>query len=116
MGPYWVTQRPKPGSRTTDMEYSDTEQIVDESLEFPVTHTAVIEQIGAIEITSPSGDSATIQETLAPVEEESYLTSDALYTSIIGNLGETFIGRKYYDDRGGTALGTETSDESTVSF
>jgi hypothetical protein len=98
------------------MEYSDTEQIVDESLEFPATHTAVIEQIGAIEITSLSGDSVTIQETLDPVQEESYLTADALYTSIIGSLDETFIGRKYYDDRGGIALGTETRDESTVSF
>jgi hypothetical protein len=98
------------------MEYSETEQIIDESFEFPVTHTAVIEQIGTIEITSPSGDSVTIQETLDPVEEESYLTSDALYTSIIGNLDETFIGRKYYDDRGGTAFGIETEAESTVSF
>lgn len=98
------------------MEYSDTERVVDESLEFPVTHTAMIEQIGTVEITSPSGDSVTIQEILDPVEEESYLSSDALYTAIVGNLDETFIGRKYYDDRGGTAIGTVMEDESTVSF
>lgn len=98
------------------MEYKETEQIVDQSLEFPVTHTAMVEQIGTIEITSPSGDSVTIREILDPVEEESYLTSDALYTAIIGNLDETFIGRKYYDDRGSATLGTMTEDESTVSF
>lgn len=98
------------------MEYSDTEQIIDELLEFPATHTAIIEQIGTVKITSPSGDSVTIQETLDPVVEERYLTSDALYTSIIGNLDETFIGRKYYDDRGGTTFGIETENESTVSF
>jgi hypothetical protein len=98
------------------MEYSDTERVVDESLEFPVTHTAMIEQIGTVEITSPSGDSVTIQEILDPVEEESYLSSDALYTAIVGNLDETFIGRKYYDDRGGMAIGTVMEDESTVSF
>lgn len=98
------------------MDYSDTEQVIDESLEFPVTHTAMVEQIGTLEITSPSGDSVTIQEVLAPVEEESYLTSDALYTAILGNLDETFIGRKYYDDRGGAALGTVVDDGSTVSF
>ncbi|WP_324758715.1 hypothetical protein [Haloarcula montana] len=98
------------------MEYSETEQIIDETLEFPVTHPAVIEQIGTTEITSPSGDSVTIQEVLDPVEEQEYLTSDALYTAIIGNLDDTFIGRKYYDDRGGTAVGTEPEDESTVSF
>lgn len=98
------------------MKYSDIEQIVDQSFEFPVTHTAVVEQIGTIEITSQSGDSVTIQEILDPVEEGSYQTPDALYTTIIGNLDETFIGRKYYDDRGGTAPGTVAEDESTVSF
>ncbi len=98
------------------MKYSDTEQIVDQTFEFPVTHTAVIEQIGALEITSPSGDSVTIQDILDPVEQESYETSDALYTTIIGNLDEAFIGRKYYDDRGGTTLEPVADDESTVSF
>ncbi|MDT3435381.1 hypothetical protein [Haloarcula sp. 1CSR25-25] len=98
------------------MEYSDTKQVVDESFEFPVTHTAVVEQIGTTEITSPSGDSITIQEVLAQVEEESYPSSDALYTTIIGNLDETFIGRKYYDDRGGTSPGTEVEDDATVSL
>lgn len=98
------------------MDYSDTEQIVDQSFEFPVTHTAVVEQIGAIEITSPLGDSVTIRDVLDPLEEESYLTSDALYTTIIGNLDEKFIGRKYYDDRGGTSFGPLVEDESTVSF
>ncbi|WP_311174089.1 hypothetical protein [Halobellus ordinarius] len=98
------------------MEYSETEQVVEESLEFPVMHSTVIEQIGAVEITSPYGDSVTIQETLDPLEEGKYLTSNALYTAIIGNLGETFIGRKYYDDRSGTAFGTDVDDESIVSF
>lgn len=98
------------------MEYSDTEQIVDQLLEFPMTHTAVVEQIGTIEITSPTGNSVTIQDVLDPVEEERYLSSDALYTTIIGNLDETFIGRKYYDDRGHTTLGTLGEDELTVSF
>ena len=98
------------------MEYSDTEEIVDQSFEFPVTQTAVVEQIGTVEITSPSGDSVTIREILDPVEEDSYVTSDALYAAIVGNLDETFIGRKYYDDRGNTTFGTEADEESRVSF
>lgn len=98
------------------MDYSETEQVVDTSLEFPVTHSAMVEQIGAIELTSPSGTSMTIQEILDPVEEERYQSSDALYTAIIGNLDETFIGRKYYDDRGGTASGPEADEEFIVSF
>lgn len=98
------------------MNYSDTEKIVEQLIEYPVTHRAMVEQIGTLEITSPSGDSVTIQAILDPVQEESYLTSSALYTAIVGNLDETFIGRKYYDDRGSTTFGTAAADESTVSF
>lgn len=76
----------------------------------------MVAEIGAIEITSPSGDSVTIQEVLEGVDEERYLTSDALYTTIIGNLDDTFIGRKYYDDRGGVPSGTERETEPVVSF
>lgn len=98
------------------MEYSDTKQFIGESLEFPVTQTAVVDQIGSIELTSPSGDPVTIREILDSVPEESYPSPDDLYTAIIGNLDETFIGRKYYDDRGGTSFGIEAEDESIVSF
>lgn len=98
------------------MDYADTEQIVDRSFTFPVTHTTVIERIGTTEITSPSGDSVTIQEVLDGIGEESYPTADALYATIVGNLDDTFIGRKYYDDRGGVPSGTEREDEPAVSF
>ncbi|KDS90459.1 hypothetical protein FK85_14205 [Halorubrum saccharovorum] len=97
------------------MEYTDTKQIADQSLDFPATHTAVVEQIGAVEVTSPSGGSVTVQEILDSVGEESYPTSDALYAAIVGNLDETFIGRKYYDDRGSTSF-EAGEDDSTVSF
>ena len=98
------------------MDYSETERIVDQSFEFPVTHTAVVERIGTTEITSPSGDSVTIQDILDPVEEERYLTSDALYATIVGNLDESFIGRKYYDDRGAPIFEPEPEDDAAVSF
>ncbi|MFC7187916.1 hypothetical protein [Halorubrum yunnanense] len=98
------------------MEYTDTEQMVDQSLEFPLTQTAVVEQIGATEITSPSGDSMTIREILDPIEEDGYRSSDALYAAIVGNLDDTFIGRKYYDDRGSATLGAEADGDSRISF
>ncbi|WP_435096215.1 hypothetical protein [Halorubrum sp. N11] len=98
------------------MEYSDTKQVVDQSLEFPVTQTTAVEEIGTVEVTSPSGDSVTVREILDPIEEDRYQTSDALYAAIVGNLDETFIGRKYYDDRGSTASGTGAEGGSRVSF
>ncbi|GAA0536842.1 hypothetical protein ABNG02_12175 [Halorubrum ejinorense] len=100
----------------THMEYSDAERVVEQSFEFPVTRETVLEGIGSVEIESPSGDSVTIRDILDPVEEESYLSSDALYATIVGNLDETFIGRKYYDDRGSVTLEGEAGDEPDPSF
>jgi hypothetical protein len=97
------------------MEYSNMKAVVDESLAFPATHSAVINQVGAVEITSPSGDSITVKEILNPVAVDTYDSSDDLYMTIIGNLGDSFIGRKYYDDRGGNPTPSDAGD-SQVSF
>ncbi len=97
------------------MEYSNMKSVVDDSLAFPATHAAVINQVGAVEITSPSGDSITVQEILNPVAVDRYASSDDLYMTIIGNLGNSFIGRKYYDDRGGNPTPGDAGD-SQVSF
>jgi hypothetical protein len=86
------------------MDYSDMQPIVDELLTFPVAHAAVIDQVGALTISSPSGDSVTVREVLDPVEVDGYTSAEELYTAIVGNLDDSFIGRKYYDDRGGNPM------------
>lgn len=86
------------------MDYSDMQAVVDELLTYPVAHAAVIERVGALTISSPGGDSVTVKEVLDSVEVEGYTTSEELYTAIIGNLDDSFIGRKYYDDRGGNPM------------
>jgi hypothetical protein len=60
------------------MIYSETEHIVDQSLNFPVTHLAMEEQGGSIEIQAQSGASVTISEVLDDIGEERYATSKAL--------------------------------------
>lgn len=97
------------------MEYSNMKAVVDDSLAFPAAHSAVMDQVGTVEIRSPSGDSSTVREILDPVAVDSYASADELYTTIVGNLGDEFIGRKYYDDRGGSIDGTAEGN-SDVSF
>lgn len=83
------------------MEYSEIRPLLDESVEFPVTHSSLVRQLEGVEITAPTGDSVPISDILNRVDEASYESSDMLYTTIIGNLDDAFIGRKYSDDRGG---------------
>jgi hypothetical protein len=83
------------------MEYSEIRQHLDEAIEFPVTHNSLVGQLEGVEITAPTGDSVPISEILNRVDESSYESRDMLYTTLVGNLDDSFIGRKYSDDRGG---------------
>lgn len=99
--PRVATARAVPPNSTTDMYYSELRQLVDQSVEFPVSHEDVVEQLGGVELTAPTGDSVTVTEVLQRTDESVYDSTDMLYTTIVGNLGDAFIGRKHYDDRGG---------------
>ena len=83
------------------MRYADVRQLVDQAVEFPVDHDALIEQLGEVELTAPTGDSATIGEILETSGDPAYDSAEVLYATIVGNLDDTFIGRKFYDDRAG---------------
>lgn len=97
------------------MEYSEMEAVIDELIAFPVAHTTVIDKVGPLSIQSPSGNSITVKEILDPVKIEAYDSAMDLYSTIVGNLDDSFIGRKYYDDRGGN-LTTSGDGDFQVSF
>ncbi|WP_424003771.1 hypothetical protein ACOZ4I_05350 [Haloarcula salina] len=92
----------------TPMRYSETHQLFEQACEFPADHDTVVRQLGDVELTSQTGDSVTVREILALTDETTYRTPEDLYTSLVGNLGDPFIGRKYYDDRAGSTSGTKT--------
>lgn len=76
-------------------------QVIDQSIEFPITHESLVDQLGAVELTPATGDSVRLSEVLTRANEPRYTSAGMLYTTIVGNLTENFIGRKYYDDRSG---------------
>lgn len=90
------------------MHYSDTRQLFEQACEFPADHETVVERLGDVTLTTQTGDSATVSEVLTLTDETTYRSPDALYTSLVRNLDDGFIGRKYYDDRSGTTSGAET--------
>lgn len=98
------------------MEYSDIRQLIDESVEFPVSHENLIEQLGDMELTAPTGDSVPVEEILNRAGEPEYESTGMLYTTIIGNLDDTFIGHKYSDGRGGTHTPPDPKSSPRRSF
>lgn len=91
------------------MMYSEMRLLIDRSIEFPIEHERLVEQLGGVELTAPTGDSVAVGDVLTRADEPTYASPEVLYATIVGNLDETFIGRKFYDDRGGT-FGSDPRD------
>lgn len=101
------------------MLLSELQERLETDLTYPIDSTAVIDRIGDAQIDAPdTDDSETIASILEPLGPESFESPDELFTTIFGNVSDEFIGRKFYDDRGGDPLGTYdgTGDERDVSF
>ena len=101
------------------MKISNLLASLEDELTFPIDQDSVVEQIGAVEIEAPDAqETETVSTIIGPVGQETYVSADELFTTIIGNVNDEYIGRKFYDDRGGnpseTALGP--TDETDVSF
>ena len=91
------------------MKYSETRRLIDQRVDFPITQENVVEQLGTVEVTPPTGDSVPLSEILTRANESTYVSAEMLYTTIVGNLDEAFIGRKYYDDRSGSGVRSDTA-------
>jgi hypothetical protein len=86
---------------------------------YPVSTQQVVAQIGSIEVEAPDVDnSETIQTILEPLGVVTCDDAQDLYNTILGNLSDEFIGRKFYDDRGANPMPTPKSatDPENQSF
>jgi hypothetical protein len=94
------------------MRLPETRDLFARELEFPVTTTTVVETVGDHRLEAPNGTSESIAEILERCAEEEFDSADGLYDSLVMHVSDAFIGRKFYDDRGG-----QPSDpEGEVSF
>jgi hypothetical protein len=93
---------------------------LDEEFEFPVDRSGVVERVGDVTIDAPDDDdSEAIGTMLDRDNDETFENLDDLFASIYGTLDECYIGRKYYDDRGGTVEEMDRAyprDDRNVSF
>lgn len=82
------------------MRLSETRNLFVSSFDFPVERATVIEQVGEVEIDAPTGDADDIESVLTRTDQETFDTAEELHDVITTFVGEQYIGRKFYDDRG----------------
>jgi hypothetical protein len=83
------------------MRYSETLELFEEQFEFPAEQGTVVGELGEIELRTPAGDTVTVGEVLQRTNDLAYDSPGELHRTLIGNLEDGFIGRKFYDDRAG---------------
>ncbi|MFB6132349.1 MAG: hypothetical protein ABEJ44_02950 [Halanaeroarchaeum sp.] len=96
------------------MRLPETRDLFVRELDFPVSHDTVVESLGEHTLEAPSGEDESIADVLARVQTEEFEHADELYDALLTYVSDAFIGRKFYDDRGGKAPVAE--DDEGVHF
>lgn len=101
------------------MRIQHLERYLNDSLSFPTDIRSVCDTIGSVEIDAPSSSQTwAIQAILHDHENEQFDSAHEIYQTILANLPEGYVGRKYYSDRG-EYIDTDVdgwSDELNQSF
>ncbi|MFB6151378.1 MAG: hypothetical protein ABEJ40_06190 [Haloarculaceae archaeon] len=91
------------------MRFKDIYDTFEQTYSYPVERETVIETLGERTIEAPNGSGETIAEIMARTETETYASPRDLFEEFFGHLGDEYIGRKYYDDRGDNTGSFHTS-------
>ncbi len=81
--------------------------------DFPVDRATVTDRIGDVELDAPAGEPDSVADVLGRSDQETFRSADELYDTILTYVGDQYIGRKYYDDRGTNVGGP---DDEGVTF
>ncbi|MFC7069005.1 DUF5789 family protein [Halobaculum lipolyticum] len=90
------------------MRLTEARETFDRRLTFPADREAVIDGVGDVRLEAPNGDDTTVGGVLERADATEFGSADELYDTVVAFVDDAFIGRKFYDDRGGqSAMGTE---------
>jgi len=101
------------------MKIDELQSFLEDELSYSVSHGSVLEQVGSAEIEAPDEDETeTISAVIDSVGQASYDSAEELYATVLGNVSDVYIGRKFYDDRGGNPADAtaDRRDEAERSF
>ncbi|MFC7096433.1 DUF5789 family protein [Halobaculum marinum] len=90
------------------MRLTEARAAFDRRIAFPADRDAVLEAVGDERLEAPNGDDTTVAAVLERADATAFDSADELYDTLLGFVGDAFVGRKFYDDRGDqTAVDTE---------
>ncbi len=82
------------------MNTTDTYDPFATAFDYPIDRNEVIEAAGDTDIEAPTGAPDSVATVLERTETRTFRSPQELHETILCNLGEQYIGRKNYDDRG----------------
>ena len=86
----------------TEIRLPEARDVFGRELSFPIACSEVEQRVGDVVLVSPAGPSETIGDALGRCETREFASADELYGVLLTYVGEEYIGRKGYDDRGST--------------
>ena len=81
---------------------SEARDLFSRELSFPVACATVEDELGEVLLASPAGSPETVGDALGRCGSREFASADELFGALLMSVGEQYIGRKGYDDRGTT--------------
>lgn len=83
------------------MDFNEVRDLLDQACDYPIEHEALVEAVGDVTIDAPADGSETVDAVLDRAGKTRYRSADDAYQTLLACVGETYVGRKHYDDRSG---------------
>jgi hypothetical protein len=90
------------------MQPNDAYDRFESEFDYPIDRERIIETAGDTEIRAPTGRSTSIGDILERADTRTFESPRELHETLLTHLGDQYIGRKFYDDRG-TNVGRTTA-------
>jgi hypothetical protein len=96
------------------MDFSEVRDHLEQEYRFPVGQETLVSRIGSVELAATTTDPETTATVLNRTDRTTYRSARDVYETLVGTVGDAYVGRKYYDDRSGVRA--VTHDRPVVSL
>jgi hypothetical protein len=86
----------------TAIRLPEARDLFSRTLSFPATDDEVLAELGDVTIEAQFGTDETIGDAIERSGADEFDTADELFDTLLACVGEEYVGRKQYDDRGAT--------------
>lgn len=91
------------------MNLNEAYEKLEREVDPPVTRHELLETCRDVEIDCPAGEATNLTDVLETDDTSTYSCLQEIHETVMGNLDESHVGRKYYDDRGPWLGGDQVS-------